>query len=263
MVKYFASLSIKRLSPFPYPLKLGCLVICFDKGMWHKSSRLSLKELCSFHLRPLRMFLLPCKEYRARLLKRTMCKGTASLRPWTCDWGHLWCSGFSPDTREFQPNEWPQRDQQNCPREMLNCCCFTWLNFGVIYQFPWAARTNYHKPGFILTLFWRSEVEKSRCQHDLLPLKPLGKNPSRPLLASVGCWQISVFLGIWWHDSNLYLCLHLASSLCISVALWLFSEGHQWLESGSTLIQCDLIFTWLQLQRPYFQNKMMFTNTRV
>ena len=43
----------------------------------------------------------------------------------------------------------------------------------------------------------------------MLSPKTLRKNPSLLLLASGGCWQSLVFLGLWQHNSNLCLCLHM------------------------------------------------------
>ena len=51
---------------------------------------------------------------------------------------------------------------------------------------------------------------KSRCPSAMLSLKPLGEDPSRPLPACGGGLQ---------HHFNLFLCLHVAFSLCISLPL--------------------------------------------
>lgn len=73
MGKYFVAPPIKRLSPSPYPLKRGCLETCFDQRMQQQlccmNSRLGLKQPCSFHLHPLRMFPVSRKEHQATLLK--------------------------------------------------------------------------------------------------------------------------------------------------------------------------------------------------
>ena len=59
------------------------------------------------------------------------------------------------------------------------------------------------------------------CERDLLPLKAQGKNSSLALVASGGCWQTMVFLGLWWRNSNLFLSSHGLLSLypCGSVSL--------------------------------------------
>lgn len=72
------------------------------------------------------------------------------------------------------------------------------------------------------------------------------------------CWwpAILVSLPFWLHHSNLPLVPWSSSHcICLYYQTSLFSWGCKSLDLGSTLIQCDLILTWLYLQRPYFQTR--------
>ena len=57
-----------------------------------------------------------------------------------------------------------------------------------------AVITKYYKLGsleqqkFILSLFWKLEVQNQGAQRAVLSPKFLGKNPALPLLDSGGCW---------------------------------------------------------------------------
>lgn len=55
--------------------------------------------------------------------------------------------------------------------------------------------------------------------HSLSLQTSRGMFPPRPwgasLLASPIFWRLQVFLGLWLHPSSLFLCLHLAFSVCL------------------------------------------------
>lgn len=93
----------------------------------------------------------------------------------------------------------------------------------------------------------------------MLPPKPLGEDPSLPLPGasspkhSLACGSITPSF-VFPRPSSLCvclsLCLHMAfPSLCLC---FLFLYGHQsyW---TSTLIEYDLILSWLHVQRSYFR----------
>ena len=64
------------------------------------------------------------------------------------------------------------------------------------------------------------------------------------------CLKFMAFLGLWPHDSSLFM---QTSPFCLLHVFKFLLLGHQSLDIRSTLIQCDLGLPWLHLQRPHFQ----------
>lgn len=115
------------------------------------------------------------------------------------------------------------------------------------YQFPRTAKTKYHKwrglkQTLILPQFWRLEFQYP----GVSKLVPTGGSE----LESIPCFSCS----FWWLPSVLGTpqFAHVSPlSLCPSVPLIRISV----IGLGSTLIQFDLILTWLDMQRSHLQIK--------
>ena len=76
-----------------------------------------------------------------------------------------------------------------------------------VYQSPRAAIINHNKVGnyykqkFILSKFWRLEVQNEGVRK--------AKIPQKVFLVSSSSWQVLTFIGLWQYTFSLYLCLHM------------------------------------------------------
>ena len=124
---------------------------------------------------------------------------------------------------------------------------------------PWQINTNWvSKPTeVILSQLWRLEIWDQRASR--APLLP--KDPGRPPLSVSSFWcsqQSLAFLGLnlqwpWSLQSRSASSHGLLPSVCSNSPLLIrIPVTELWL----TLIQCDLLCTWLHLPRPCFQTRL-------
>lgn len=105
-----------------------------------------------------------------------------------------------------------------CPIEAF-LTCYLW-------QFPRAAVKSHYKHGSLTTAIYSHTVlgtrsPKTRCKQDWVPLD-VPREPV-PCLSPRFWWLLAilVFLGLWQHNCNLCLFLHMGSSPGVSMSLLL------------------------------------------
>ena len=153
---------------------------------------------------------------------------------------------------------------------LVQCCPWKVLKKGQVkslYSFPQGCLTNYHKllslkqQKWIISQFWRLEVQNQGVIMAMLPSKALGENSS--LFVPSFKWSPAMFGVLWFIDASLQslplssydvlpLCFYLhvaffSLCMCPNFRLLIRVPGIGfWL----TVILCDLILTSLHLERP-------------
>ena len=107
----------------------------------------------------------------------------------------------------------------------LTCLLSCILIYRLLYLFPRAALTNYHKHGslkqqkFILSQFQKPEIGIQGMSRVGFFWRPWGRIHSIPLPASSGCWEsLMVPWLIDWPYSSSLSCLHITFSLCLYIS---------------------------------------------
>lgn len=123
-----------------------------------------------------------------------------------------------------------------------------------MYQFLKAAITNYHKMDNLkhqkhtLSKFWRFEVKESRHVQS----HTLSKG-SRSFLASSSLLQLTMTHDFPWPIETFFQSVASVVTSYSPFVSTVFMPPESSIELGPTLIQYNLILTWLHLQRAYFQ----------
>ena len=94
-----------------------------------------------------------------------------------------------------------------------------------------------------LSQFWQPEVQYQGVRRAVFPLEALREESCLPLPVLSSGWQSLVVLGSQLQHSNLYLCQHVASTLCVCDCVSSSYKDTSHVGLGLALFQHDFILT--------------------